>query len=369
MIKTFLFAISMMLSVAMTASAQDFHRVTVMAFNAENLFDTEDDPANTGDDTYLPLAAKQATPDHEARCRANNDSDFYRRQCISLDWSEDVLTKKLNALAAVLKSASPFPDIVIMPETENLAIVERLNEALPVDNRFPHIVQLDTTSVTEDRGIDVAILSRFALSQPATSHPIDFGSNKELCGGTRDIIEAQLALPDGKVLHVFGVHFPSGSNPLICRQHAAVELNRIRAFLPADAIAIAGGDFNFNCSESQGALFERFVRHGKWAVPPAVRAGCNEPGSNKHADRSFGTWFTWSYLDFFLVSENLLAEQPSNSGWFANLGSFRTTVGTGEQIEANSQGYLSPKRFDPGSGKGVSDHWPVMIDLVSRPEM
>ncbi|WP_051441040.1 endonuclease/exonuclease/phosphatase family metal-dependent hydrolase (plasmid) [Ensifer sp. WSM1721] len=367
MVRTFLLATAILSGGITMAAAQDFHRVSVMAFNAENLFDTEDDAANGGDDTYLPLAVKRASPDHEAKCRANNDSDFYIRQCISLDWSEAVLTTKLNALAAVLTAASPTPDILIMPETENLAIVQRLNAALPEDRRYDTIVQLDTTSVTDDRGIDVAILSRFALSAPATAHPIDFGNDKELCGGTRDIIEAPLALPDGKVLHVFGVHFPSGSNPLICRQRAAAELNRIRALLPADALAIAGGDFNFNCSETQGALFERIVRHGKWGVPPAVRAGCEEPGSNKHTDRSFGTWFTWSYLDFFLVSENMLAEQPSTSGWFANLGAFRTLVGTGEQIETNSQGYVSPRRFDAASGSGVSDHWPVMIDLVSRP--
>lgn len=367
MIRSFLLVGAMLVGATASASAQDFHRVTVMAFNAENLFDTEDDPANTGDDTYLPLVVKQSDPDHEANCRANNSSAFYIRQCIELDWSEAVLETKLGALADVLIAASPRPDIVIMPETENLAVIELLNTTLPESERYETLIQLDTTSVTEDRGIDVAILSRLALAAPAAAHRINFGSDARLCGGTRDIVEAPLSLPDGKVLHVFGVHFPSGGNPLICRQRAMAELNRIRSLLPADALVIAGGDFNFNCSETQGALFERMVRHGKWGVPPAVRAGCDEPGTNKHADRSFGTWFTWSYLDFFLVSENMLAERSSTSGWFANLGSFRTFVGTAQQIETNAQGYVFPRRFDPEVGVGVSDHWPVMIDLVSRP--
>lgn len=192
--------------------------MTIMAFNAENLFDTEDDPDNIGDDTYLPLAVKQSDPDHEANCRANNNSAFYIRQCIELDWSEAVLETRLNALADVLTAASPRPDIVIMPETENLAVIELLNNTLPESERYETLIQLDTTSVTEDRGIDVAILSRLALAAPAAAHRINFGSDARLCGGTRDIVEAPLSLPDGKVLYVFGVHFPSGGNPMICRQ-------------------------------------------------------------------------------------------------------------------------------------------------------
>lgn len=140
----------------------------------------------------------------------------------------------------------------------------------------------------------------------------------------------------------------------------------MRNALPSDALAIAGGDFNLNCSETQDDLFERAVRFGKWGVPPEVTGGCAEPGTNKHRERSFGTWFTWSFLDFFLVSENMLAEQRSKSGWFANLGSFRTVVVNGEQLEASGEGFVSTKRFDPVTGTGVSDHWPVMIELMTR---
>lgn len=340
--------------------------MTVMAFNAENLFDTEDDPANTGDDTYLPLSVKQSDPDHEANCRANNDVDFYGEQCINLDWSDPVLNQKLGALVDVIAAATPFSDILIMPETENPSIVARLCATLPTELRFQTVVQLDTTSVTSDRGIDVAIVSRLPLAAPAIAHPVDFGDDTELCRGTRDIIEAPLTLPDGKALHVFGVHLPSGGNPLACREYAMQTFIAARNALPQDALAIAGGDFNLNCSETQGDLFERMVRFGKWGVPPEVTGGCAEPGTNKHRERGFGTWFTWSFLDFFLVSENMLAEQRSMSGWFANLGSFRTQIVSGEQIAASAEGFVSTKRFNPEDGTGVSDHLPVMIELVTR---
>lgn len=364
--KTILATLFSVLVLSGATFAQEFHRVTVMAFNVENLFDTIDDPANTGDDTYLPLTLKQANPDHEANCRANNDIDFYAEQCITLDWSETVLDRKIGALAGVIAAAAPFPDILIMPETENPSVVSRLNDALPADRRYQTLVQLDSTSVTSDRGIDVAIASTLPLAAPATAHAVDFGDDTELCRGTRDIIEAPLTLPDGKTLHVFGVHLPSGGNPLTCREHAMRTLIAARNALPPDALAIVGGDFNFNCSETQGDLFERMVRFGKWGVPPEVTSGCGEPGTNKHRDRGFGTWFTWSFLDFFLVSENMLAEQRSTSGWFANLGSFRTLVATGEQVATSGEGFVSTKRFNPEDGTGVSDHWPVMIELVTR---
>jgi hypothetical protein len=171
MLRTILATIPAIIALSDAAIAQDFHRVTVMAFNVENLFDAVEDPANTGDDTYLPLTVKQANPDHEANCRANNDIDFYAEQCINLDWSETVLDQKLDALAGVIAAATPFPDILIMPETENPSIVSRLNDALPADRRYQTLVQLDSTSVTSDRGIDVAIASRLPLAAPATAHP------------------------------------------------------------------------------------------------------------------------------------------------------------------------------------------------------
>jgi hypothetical protein len=45
--------------IAMSASAGVSPRViTIMSYNAENLFDTQDNPSNEGDNTYLPLSNK-----------------------------------------------------------------------------------------------------------------------------------------------------------------------------------------------------------------------------------------------------------------------------------------------------------------------
>jgi hypothetical protein len=44
--------------------------ITIVSYNAENLFDTEDDLSNPRDDTYLPLAVKdQNRQAHGKSCR------------------------------------------------------------------------------------------------------------------------------------------------------------------------------------------------------------------------------------------------------------------------------------------------------------
>lgn len=69
-----------------------------------------------------------------------------------------------------------------------------------------------------------------------------------------------------------------------------------------------------------------------------------------------------------LVSEELSASRPSQKNWFADLGSFSTLVVHGEQVvvDDRNEGYVEPRRFDPQTGDGVSDHWPVTIRLLHR---
>jgi len=111
------------------------------------------------------------------------------------------------------------------------------------------------------------------------------------------------------------------------------------------------------------------LMEGRWIAPPEVRKGCAEPGSNKFGNTRPGgaRWFTWSFLDFFLVSNTLSTERPAPVGWFANLGSFRSAVVSPTQVETTAQGFVSPRRYDFDQGTGISDHWPVLIDLVTRP--
>ncbi|RWB25317.1 hypothetical protein [Mesorhizobium sp.] len=53
-------------------------------------------------------------------------------------------------------------------------------------------------------------------------------------------------------------------------------------------------------------------------------------------------------------------------GLFANLGSFRTAIVSAEQVEMNTQGFVSPHRYDFDQGSESPDHWPVLVDLLTR---
>lgn len=342
--------------------------VTVMSFNVENLFDVEDDPINPHDNTYLPLATKQENfAAHTAQCEQNNSPGFYRKQCLTLDWSEAVYNAKLEALAEIISAAPGDPAIIVLPETENAVVLDDLVEAIG-QGSYPTKVQLDTSDKPDSRGIDVGIISRLPLADAPTAHKINFGSDAGECGKTRDIVQAAFTLPDGDTLHVFGVHFPSGGNPIDCRVRAMLTLNKLAEDLPEGELAMAAGDFNFSCSELQSDAFERLAYRGNWYFSPVIRAGCNAPGSSKYVERTLYNWNTWSFLDLILVSPELSVTQSSVKNWFADLGSFQTVVVSPKQVmtDDDDEGYMEPRRYDPETMNGVSDHWPVMMRLLRR---
>ena len=342
--------------------------ILIVAFNAENLFDTVDDPNNPRDDTYLPLSVKkQKGKDHDERCARYNKPGFYRKQCKSLNWDDEAYGMKLQRYADVLKAMPQMPDVLVIPETENKRVLEDLTTRHLSAENF-RIIQLDTTDGSESRGIDVGILTKLPIVEEPKAFVVDFKRDSGTCGKTRDIVRVGLRLPDGQPLFVFGVHFPSGGSPFRCRIRAFKELNKLAKDLPAGSLAVAAGDFNINCVEGPSDAFARLLWKGNWSASPLVSAGCKAPGSRMHVDRLMYSWHTWSFLDMILVSKDLSPSQPSTKDWFADLGSFSTLVLSQEQVKTDDKdsGYIEPRRFDPVSHHGVSDHFPVGIRLLRR---
>ena len=73
--------------------------VSIMAFNVENLFDNEDDPGKD-DRTYFRIEDKQ-TEEHRAAC-SPIAVDRWREQCLDWDWSDEIIAKKLEVVAATI---------------------------------------------------------------------------------------------------------------------------------------------------------------------------------------------------------------------------------------------------------------------------
>lgn len=361
--------IPMLLAALLISSTAYAQPITIVAYNAENLFDTVDDPDNPRDDTYLPLAVKdvnRATQD--ANCdKWNGPTSFYTTECKTLDWSDQVYDKKLHRYANVILAMPNLPDVVVIPETENKKVLDDL-VARYLPNSGYHVVQLDTSDKPDSRGIDVGLLTKLEIVGTPQAHVVDFGSAAKTCGKTRDILQVALKLPDGDTLNVFGVHFPSGASPFECRVRAFKQLSSLAAGLPAHSLTVAAGDYNINCNESPTDAFARLLERGKWYIPPEITHGCTAPGSEKFVDHLLDNWNAWSFLDMIVVSPELSPTQPSEKNWWADLGSFQTVVVDPEQIAIDDQnkGYIEPRRFDPKTGDGVSDHWPVALRLLNR---
>ncbi|MFK7886889.1 MAG: endonuclease/exonuclease/phosphatase family protein [Gammaproteobacteria bacterium] len=323
--------------------------ITVMTFNVENLFDTTHD-ADKDDYTYLPLTTKQSD-EHRARC-ADIRVDGWRAQCLNLDWSEFALKRKLGAIAAsILANGADGrgPDIVVLQEVENVEVLERLRTEYLAAAGYGPAVLVEGTDL---RGIDVAFLSRLPLVGAPVLHPTRFTHIDDRArNDTRGILEATFELPDGELLTGFAVHFPAPFHPTTLRVQSYQFLATLLAAVPADRLVFAAGDFNTIAAEKD--VLDTYVAPD-WTL--AHRAGCEDcRGTHYYAPND-----DWSFLDMILVST---ARSGVDAGRWV-LDPAQTRVGNAWPAQSTQAGV--PRRFDPGTGRGVSDHWPLLVSFVRR---
>ena len=317
-----------------------------MTFNVENLFDSVDDPGKI-DETYLPLAAKQ----NEAHIAACNEIEVesWRNQCLYLDWNDATMEHKLGVVADTIKQIDNGrgPDIIALQEIENAAILDRLSfDYLREANYGPAIL----IEGQDNRGIDVAFLSRLPLTEPAVLHPLTFDDYPERQGDTRGVIQATFLLPDGALLTGFSVHFPAPFHPPAMREVAYRHLNALRQALPAEHNVFAAGDFNTTSSEdSDLRMLERFVRP-YWTVAHDLCDGC--PGTHYYARDD-----SWSFLDMILYA-------PARGGkttWQIRADSVHIANANPPQLRDPG----IPLRYNAVDRTGVSDHWPLLVSIES----
>lgn len=325
------------------------HSITIMAFNVENLFDNSDDPEKN-DETFLPLAAKQS-PEHIAGCETIA-VDRWRDQCLNWDWSDAIIERKLDVLAAAILQVNDGrgADIIALQEVENAAILDRLrNERLRNARYLPAIL----IEGHDARGIDVAFLSRLPLQGEPRLLPIPFeGIAPERVADTRGLLEATFRRPDGGLLTGYSVHFPAPFHPTVMREIAYRHLNTLRDALPDDRPVFAAGDFNTTSAEDrEQAMLERFARP-TWTVAHERCAGeC--PGTSYYARND-----EWSFLDMILWSPG----RGENTTWRIRADSVSIANGAAMQKRANG----TPWRFEMPAGTGVSDHWPIVLTIETK---
>ncbi len=318
--------------------AKKSNEVSAMTFNVENLFDEVDDD-NVNDESYLPLALKKS-PEHISKCSVLTN-EFYKKECLELDWNEEVIDAKLDNVSQVLLQVDggKGPDILFLQEVENLNILHRLkNQKL----RKANYKTIALEQGFDRRGINVAILSKFPMIGRPILHKIPFQQPHQSIS-TRGILEVRLQSPEKREIVVFAVHFPSQSNSTETRKDAHRFLFQLMSQRPG-AMVIAGGDFNTIQIEekSQGYFSQIYDKSGFFHVSHIF--GCQAcPGTHYYKQ-------TWDFLDVLIFSKN------SRELGF-EISPDRIDVLRGHPAHVDLNGI--PQRFDPITLKGVSDHAPI----------
>lgn len=339
--------------------------LTVMTYNVENLFDALDDKGKE-DETYLPLSMKKSNS-HKLKCQGLK-KEHYRKSCLENDWNETKISRKLGRLADVVKQVKKGqgPDVLIMQEVENLSILTRFKENHLKGMGYKEVVLIEGP---DKRGIDIGMISKLRLKAKPQLHEIDLKpayqevnelsdedmkKEKDLdekVRPTRGILQAQFALPDGKSLTIFGVHFPSQGSKTPYRKQALATLEEVRAKLPKNEYVIAAGDFNITMKEdSEKKLLTSDEMKKHWLVSHLW--GC-EGCDGTHNYRG-----EWSFLDVMLFSHNF-----KYGSWRVNPKSIRIPNKSIYQVNR----FGNPARYRDGRGQlGVSDHWPLAVDLEPK---
>lgn len=315
--------------------------VVVASWNVENLFDTEDDPENEGDDGFTPRGWMR--------------------------WTEARYRMKLERLAEVI--AQMEPDVLCLTEIENRRVLEDLVRTLKErhDYHLPEILHRDGN---EKRGIDVAVLARYVAT----------GTNWfQSAPGQREVLACDFVV-EGRRFTVLVNHWKSQ----LGKKDASDEVRRkealaVRAFLdmrlaenPAAAILVAG---DFNDAPTSPILTEAA---GLIMDKPRVLADMegrllyNLAGSIPEEARAtyyYAPQKQWNVLDAISVTRGMLQEGKPASPWRIRPGSylvFKTPP------QCNAMGAPLPfrrvrnKEVGDIFVTGYSDHFPVKVVLEPR---
>jgi endonuclease/exonuclease/phosphatase family metal-dependent hydrolase len=323
-------------------SGSPVNGTTLMTFNVQNLFDNVDDPGKD-DRAYLPIEAKQGSA-HIAACN-EIQTDSWRDECLNLDWNDETVERKLAAVAETIRQVNDGrgADVIALQEVENIAILERLRTEYLADLGYGPAILVEGT---DERGIDVAFLSKLPLIGEPVLHPFDVPEFPERAGDTRGVLQADFQLPNGDVLTGFAVHFPAPYHPTPMRVAAYEHLNALRAALPDDHHAFAAGDFNTTSTEDEReGLLDAYARP-YWSV--AHDLGCGDCQGTYYYARDDN----WSFLDMILFSpargEKTTTKFRADSVEIANHNPDQVSPGG------------TPQHFTASGATGVSDHWPLV---------
>ncbi len=308
---------------------------TVISYNVENLFDTEDDP-KIPDEEFLPISEKK--------------------------WDDEKYQRKLNDIARVITEVNPneLPEIVGLVEVENRQVLSDLIETGKLAGQYGIIHE----ESPDYRGIDVALIYRRDAFKELTHEvlPVTFPDDPEF--KTRDILHVT-GKARNKVIHVFVNHWPSrigGDDKTEPKRVLAAtvlkkKVNEVLAADPRAKIIIMG---DMNDEPANKSLIEVLDAQSPDSKAKLVNLMMPDDANGK------GTYFyngNWNMLDNLIVSQSLL---KGNGIWVKNNKGF--IYSNDWMIFTNKNGDRTPNRSYVGNKyvNGVSDHFPVYFKMIVK---
>jgi endonuclease/exonuclease/phosphatase family metal-dependent hydrolase len=155
--------------------------------------------------------------------------------------------KQLEALASSIRKLDA--DVVALEEVENRGYLERFVEVFLPDMGYEHVVEFEGN---DDRGIDVALISRIPVGAVQSNRHIQFpGPDGKPMRFARDVLEVTLQPSNAEDFQVWVVHLVSNFEG---REYAEpfrlAETKQLRKMLDAEltrnsnARFVVAGDFN-----------------------------------------------------------------------------------------------------------------------------
>ena len=315
---------------------KEFNSVTAVFYNAENLFDTINDPLTTDDD-FTPEGKK--------------------------NWTNTRYQKKLNDIAKVISSINKndLPVLVGFAEIENRSVLKDLIKTDALKTKNYSIVHEESPDI---RGIDVGLIyqsDKFKYLMHK-SIPVPLETKYKV----RDILYTKGILNDTDTLHIFVNHWKSRSGGqeetepqrIQCAQTLRNTVDSI-LYINKDAKILIMGDLNDEPTNK--SVYETLGANnsGKSESLNNLMTPLSENGFGTHSYRG-----NWNMLDHIIVSNNLIS---SNKGYIVNEN--KGQIFSADWITYTyKDGNKSPNRTYGGSNYygGYSDHYPVYVILKKQ---
>ena len=332
----------LVLSTGIVFAEQADNSLKIVSTNFENLFDAKHDEGKI-DFTYLPLSVKTANPDAMAYC--NSLTGFYKEECLTLDWTQARVDRKIKRIAQVLTGmwAPGLPDIIAVQEVENIGVLSKVAKAIGPDFKAVLIEGPD------ERGIDTAIITRLPIIS-SKLHNFETSSGRL----TRGILEVNLRAGTKRVT-VFVNHWPSQSNPDEDRMLAGQLLVKIATVAQKKSdLVIASGDFNTAADDTMNALETLINPLFFDAEDEAKKQGVKLGAAATYSFRG-----VWASLDHVYIMKNGRTKAPDFSKAFIYTENNKLIENYTYQGKPESR----PLRYNIDTGAGYSDHLPFGLTL------